>query len=78
MTHEHEQGCIHDLRFCYQCDVAYCGKCDLNWSRHQPTWSASSGTIYDSGGWSDWTIASNATVGGASTPVNHTEHGSVA
>ncbi len=38
MSHEHDQGCRHDLRFCYQCDVAYCGKCYVDWARHQPTW----------------------------------------
>lgn len=33
MNHEHDSGCRHDLRFCYQCDAPYCGKCDASWSR---------------------------------------------
>ena len=44
MSHEHE-GCRHDLRFCYQCDVAYCGKCDVNWSRHQWAWYVPNTTV---------------------------------
>ncbi len=73
MTHEHDQGCRHDLRFCYQCDVAYCGKCDLNWARHQPTWYIPNPPVV----WPDTTIYPTTTLPytiTSTTSANHTNH----
>ena len=74
MNHDHE-GCRHDLRFCYQCDVAYCGKCDVNWSQHQATWFGPNNTVTcDTGYWPEPTT----TTGASAIPVNHAAHGSAA
>ncbi len=90
MSHEHDQGCAHDLKFCYQCDVAYCGKCDVNWSRSHG-WQWVPGTtimfpeapvslfpntppIYEIGYWPEPTTSGNATA----VLVNHADHGSAA
>lgn len=37
--HEHHQSCVHDsLKYCQQCDAAYCVSCKREWGFNRTWW----------------------------------------
>ena len=71
----HCHHCEHELKYCVQCDVVYCGKCGREWGKsfyaypywnyryYVPTWTGASSPITTTG-----TFTSNI---GSTTEHNH-------
>ena len=47
--HNHEK-CVHEIKFCANCDVVYCEKCKDEWKKNWSNLTYTTGPNYGTGG----------------------------